>query len=357
MKVDIEFEYPVEGVPPRARSARRGVALFRKAYEVPEVEDGRVLPKAFALSAGVMPMVDRTRNPEGHDVTGTILRDGRPFMAVNENSFHGEPSAFLDLSRVLNNAVRHRLDARRMRLADRATGFPGPRMGLSEPPLDRPSERAETFREITADPRAEYEAVADEVMAKFVIYRDRAHEADVVPLYAVHGGDRPDVTVVPSSAARHTYFDHFLPDDNAGAFARFAAQGGRGRIPSIDPAIAFDYPDHLMRRMLLRTAHELVGALQEGIDPDMIERWHRRIGGETLVRAVKFVKVMTADPGMLPASHLHGSLETLRGAVRAAMHLAPEDPIARALDLVDNRLDMLARHGALRDTANLNLPA
>ena len=240
MKVEVEVPYPVSGLLPQHRTAARGVATFRKSFDLAEATD-QDLPVAFSVS-GLRSTLSRSRNREGHDVLSTVVCDGSPWMAID---FDGSaPIREPSLAGMLGNVVSRRI-ARFVELDQDLA------------PID-----AARFRSVVHDGREECERIAREAVARLMLWRGKVWERNVVPLYAVHGGDRPDVSIVPSSSARYNFFDHFLPNDRDTALEKFASYGGRGSVAHIEAAAEFSFDLEMYRPLLVRAARDLVESLE-----------------------------------------------------------------------------------------------
>jgi hypothetical protein len=319
MLVQLEVPYLVIGALPGRRNTTRGIATVRKSYDLREVAGDVDLPPAFAVTqAGSV--LSRERNIEGHDVYSTVILDGRPWMAIQGDMEASE----VIVGPLLNDAVRRRISR-----------FVGPKPENSEL-VDRTR-----FREIVEDRQVQSEQVADEVISRMMLWRGRLWERDIVPMYAVHAGDRPDVSVVPSSSARYNFFDHFLPDDRDEAMAMFVRYGGKRDLPSIVAALDFPQEREAYRPLIARSAKDLLEAMEDGIYADCVGRWRLRLGGEKLLKAAELIEAR-GDDDSLPFGELAQALHTLIG-VAAGLRPAPDDLLSEATDMARHRIDTLLR--------------
>lgn len=324
MKVEVEVPYPVSGLLPQHRTAARGVATFRKSFDLAEATD-QDLPVAFSVS-GLRSTLSRSRNREGHDVLSTVVCDGSPWMAID---FDGSaPIREPSLAGMLGNVVSRRI-ARFVELDQDLA------------PID-----AARFRSVVHDGREECERIAREAVARLMLWRGKVWERNVVPLYAVHGGDRPDVSIVPSSSARYNFFDHFLPNDRDTALEKFASYGGRGSVAHIEAAAEFSFDLEMYRPLLVRAARDLVESLEDGINRENIGRWRLRLGGEKLLRAAELIETR-ADDETLELTALTSAMHVAL-SVAQDLRPAPDDQLMASTEMAGHRLNELLRLVAAR---------
>lgn len=318
MNVEVEIPYPVRGVLPHHRNETEGVAVFRKNYDLREVTDDTALAPAFSFNS-LGSSLSPARNLEGHDIRSTALLDGVPWMSIG----FGPPDyPGLSLSDRLSQAISRRIE-RTLKLTQ--DGF-----DTIDPAK---------FRSITRYAKEQSEALANETVSRMMFWRGRLWERDVVPMYAVHGGARPDVSVVPSSSARYNFFDHFLPDDRDAALDRFLELGGNESLPSIIPAANFKYGLGIHRTIIGRTAKELVDCLGDGVHHSSIGRWRLRLGGMKLLRAAELIDARF-DDDTLELAELGQALTAVL-AVASELRPAPDDPLSKATEMGRHRLSGL----------------
>lgn len=336
MKLEIEIPYPVTGVLPHHRKQTSGVATFQKQYDLFELPDDVTPPAAFTFAA-LGSTLSKRQNREGHDIYSTFVLDDHPWMAIGDGA---SEAGSLSLSDQLGHAVSRRIE-RSVKLEQNGFGFD----------TLNPAE----FRSIQEDGRLQCETLADDVVSRMMLWRGRLFERDIVPMYAVHGGDRPDISVAPSSSARYNFFDHFLPDDREGAVDRFSEYGGRSnaKLPTILPAAEFSYDLAIHRALIGRTAKELVDCLDDGIYRDSIARWRLRLGGMKFLRSAELIEARF-DDDTLELAEL-GQALTAALSVASELRPAPDDPLSKATAFARHRLSALL--DALAKNAGQELPS
>ncbi|MGY3581553.1 hypothetical protein ACVIGB_000375 [Bradyrhizobium sp. USDA 4341] len=320
MEMEIEIPYSVTGVLPQRRNSVQGAASFRKSYDLREIADEVELPPAYTLTR-LGSLLSLSRNVERHDVRATAILDGRPWMAVE---FDGAQPPEVVFRYLLTKAVRRRVS--------RFVGLN--REGAD--PVD-PSK----FRSIITDSRLQSEQIADETISRMMMWRGQLWQRDVIPMYAVRVGDRPDVSVVPSSSARYNFFDHFLPEDRGAAMDLFASSGGNGELPVITAGDEFSYEREMYRPLIARSAKDLIEAMEDGIYADCVGRWRLRLGGEKLLKAAELIE-SRYDDETLPFGDLSQALQAIF-SVAADLRPAPDDGLTAATAMARHRIDTLLR--------------